>query len=344
MRSALKSRDCCHHYSRPDPDNCNPGGSWRGSIAAPNLLPPLLAVGDNAAMEAEPPQADPPKRKRRWFQFSLRTLMILTLLVCVGMATWVIPMKNRAERQKAAVAVILKEGGEVDYDYWPLRKEPPGPIWLRKLLGDDFFTTVDGVTLKTDAGMKLLDDLPKLRNVRVRPAGSIGAAPEKLTDAGITHLKGLTQLATLQLQHTAMTDAGVASFKGLTELNILELDYTNLTDSGLAQVTALSKLGILTLRGTKVTDAGMKHLSGFTNLYDLDLGNTNVTDAGLAQLAGLPRLEILHLDSTKITDSGLEHLTKLPMLDRLDVRSTEVTVAGVNALQRSMPKLFEIKR
>jgi hypothetical protein len=27
-------------------------------------------------MEAESPKADPPKRKRRWFQFSLRTLMI----------------------------------------------------------------------------------------------------------------------------------------------------------------------------------------------------------------------------------------------------------------------------
>ncbi len=42
----------------------------------PSLLPPLPAPADNAAMEAEPPNADPPKRKRRWFQFSLRTLLI----------------------------------------------------------------------------------------------------------------------------------------------------------------------------------------------------------------------------------------------------------------------------
>jgi hypothetical protein len=26
-------------------------------------------------MEAEPPKADPPKRKRCWYQFSLRTLL-----------------------------------------------------------------------------------------------------------------------------------------------------------------------------------------------------------------------------------------------------------------------------
>ncbi len=32
-------------------------------------------------MQTEPPKAEPPKRKRRWYQFNLRTLMIVTLLV-----------------------------------------------------------------------------------------------------------------------------------------------------------------------------------------------------------------------------------------------------------------------
>ena len=37
-------------------------------------------------MEAEPPIADPPRRKRRWYQFSLRTLMIFTLIFDTGSA------------------------------------------------------------------------------------------------------------------------------------------------------------------------------------------------------------------------------------------------------------------
>jgi hypothetical protein len=41
-----------------------------------NPLLRLPAVGDNATMQAEPLKAESPKRKRRWFQFSLRTLMI----------------------------------------------------------------------------------------------------------------------------------------------------------------------------------------------------------------------------------------------------------------------------
>ena len=42
--------------------------------------------GDNAAMQTEPSKADPPKRKRRWFQFSLRTLMIGVTLLAIGSA------------------------------------------------------------------------------------------------------------------------------------------------------------------------------------------------------------------------------------------------------------------
>jgi hypothetical protein len=38
-------------------------------------------------MPTDPPEAAPPKRKRRWFQFSLRALMIVVALlaiVCAG--------------------------------------------------------------------------------------------------------------------------------------------------------------------------------------------------------------------------------------------------------------------
>jgi hypothetical protein len=55
-------------------------------------LPRLPAIGDNLVMEAEPPEFEPPKRKRHWFQFSLRTLMILTLLIGIGMAIWIVPI------------------------------------------------------------------------------------------------------------------------------------------------------------------------------------------------------------------------------------------------------------
>ncbi len=44
----------------------------------------LPAVGDNAAMPTEPSKADPPKRKRRWIQFSLRSLMIVMTVTALA--------------------------------------------------------------------------------------------------------------------------------------------------------------------------------------------------------------------------------------------------------------------
>jgi hypothetical protein len=60
-----------------------------GSSTARHSLLRLPAVGDNAAMQTEPHKAVPPKRKRRRFQFRLRTLMIGVTLFCL-VAGWLL--------------------------------------------------------------------------------------------------------------------------------------------------------------------------------------------------------------------------------------------------------------
>ena len=51
-------------------DRHDPPGIAPSASGDQNPLPPLPATGDNAAMEAEPTKAEPPKRDRHWFQFS----------------------------------------------------------------------------------------------------------------------------------------------------------------------------------------------------------------------------------------------------------------------------------
>ena len=63
---------------------------------------------------------------------------------------------------------------------------------------------------------------------------SNGCAP--LTDAGLVHLMGLTNLHELSLRNNQITDAGLVHLKGLTELNELDLRRTKVTEAGVTKL------------------------------------------------------------------------------------------------------------
>ena len=260
-------------------------------------------------MQTEPPNALPPKRKRRWFQFSLRTLMMLTLALGLGMATWIVPIKKSAEKQKAAVEAIKSDSGYVNYDYEVdssgngiTAAEPPGPAWLRRLLGDDFFTTVISVGVNTPADMKYLGELSQLRDV--------GAYGVPIADADLEGIRRSSQLKGLDLSLTNVTDGGLENLKGLSQIEYLRLSVTRVTDLGLKQLKGLSQLQTLNLNDTRITDAGLESLSGLSRLQDLTLSHTKLTDAGLDRLKGLTKLRELHLEGTNVTGAGVKDLQK----------------------------------
>ncbi len=103
---------------------------------------------------------------RRRFQYSLRTLLVVVTLFAIP-CSWLAVKIRQAKRQQEAVAAIQKLGGSVIYDWpagWkPARnvKPPPGPVWLRNLLGVDLFQTVNTVDL---SGTQVADeDIRKLQ-------------------------------------------------------------------------------------------------------------------------------------------------------------------------------------
>jgi hypothetical protein len=115
----------------------------------------------------------------------------------------------------------------------------------------------------------------------------------QVTDAGLEHLKGLSQLRTLNLKDTQVTDAGLKRLKGLSQLQSLDLANTRATDAGLEYLNGLTQLQTLFLEGTQVTDAGLEHLKGLTQLRWLAVNGTRVTDAGAKDLQqALPQVRI----------------------------------------------------
>jgi hypothetical protein len=76
-------------------------------------------------VETELPKADRPKRKLRWFQFSLRTLLILTTLLAVG-AGLLSQRIARKRKEGDAVQAILKLGARVTSTILGRRGMPRG--------------------------------------------------------------------------------------------------------------------------------------------------------------------------------------------------------------------------
>jgi hypothetical protein len=69
----------------------------------------------------------------------------------------------------------------------------------------------------------------------------------KVTDAGLEHLQGLANLATLNLENNrGVSDSGLVHLKGLTKLRTLNLGGTKVTDAGVGDLQkALPKVKII---------------------------------------------------------------------------------------------------
>lgn len=210
-----------------------------------------------------PTPEKPARRKRRWFQFGLRTLLVLTTIVAVLFAGW----SHKARQQREAVASLRVAGGGVIYDYRAhgLEQPPNLPAWLLKALGVDYFASAQGVYL----------------------------GDSEITADGLKDLKFLTSLQYLDLQRTQITDAGLQYLAKLSTLEGIHLGGTQVTDAGLGHLKSLTALQSLDLGYTRVTDAGLEHLKEMTTLRRIYLWETKVTDAGVERLQGaLPNCTI----------------------------------------------------
>ena len=219
------------------------------------------------------------KTRRRWFQFSLRALLVATVVVGFGSAWTGMEIKRGLDRRKVAYA--FKEAG-ASVQFGNSSSETRLSSWLRSLLG---------VAESPD----------------VVAIGGYGA---NVGDVEVSHLYGQTGLLWLDLSHTEVTDEGVSHLTSLTKLEWLGLKDTEVTDDGVSHLRKLKNLDSLWLDNTQVTDKGLSHLRGLTQLQVLGLSGTQVTDAGLKHLHGMTRLESLSIGDTQISEAGVAKLKK----------------------------------
>ena len=193
------------------------------------------------------PANSPRPARRNLLALSLRSLLVLFTLLAV----WVGIVANRAREQRRIVTALSQYPGVmILYDYqWDLSaggeipkprplSPPPGPVWLRSRLGDEYFVTVIGVFL----------------------TGEWDGKPRQPTGAALELIRDLPGLQVLSLEKTAITDAGLAAIADQTDLTYLWLDDTVISDAGLVHLQHLRKLKFLYIRNSNVTDAGIDAL------------------------------------------------------------------------------------
>ena len=87
-------------------------------------------------MQTDPHKADSPKRKRRWFQFSLRTLLIVVTLLSLPCA-FVGSQLNIVRERSAMRKRLLAEGALLKPPDAKAGHPSNSPSWLRRFLGDN---------------------------------------------------------------------------------------------------------------------------------------------------------------------------------------------------------------
>jgi hypothetical protein len=228
----------------------------------------------------------------RWrFQFSLRSMLVLIVVVAIPCSWLGVEMNNAREQRRTVEAIEASGIVELDYPdenllrhswgqfcYGPipewqldkylaqehieLNKHDPlvverlPSVWVRDALGDDFFLNVRTVVLVgpevTDANLGHVRRLPRLRKLYLTSS--------RITDSGLKHLRQLKDLQTLKLDDTTVTDAGLVHLAGLRNLQYLFLERTQATDAGLECLVGLAQLKRLDLTDTKVSSTGIEKL------------------------------------------------------------------------------------
>jgi hypothetical protein len=213
-----------------------------------------------------------PKPRRRWFRFSLRTMLVFTALACLALGWWV----NAVQRQRRAIAAIKQNGGWFGYREDDSKKSK-FKDWIREHATDWLGQNANdilGLDLFCDSWVEYF------------------STPN--ADLILLQCRELSSLTHIDLRYSGASDLGVRYLRGHRNLEALKLSgCENITDSSVPILAEFKSLRRLNLCGTKVTNASLPKLATMKNLRYLTLPGMQLTEEERDMLQnGLPNSNI----------------------------------------------------
>ena len=213
--------------------------------------------------------------RRRWFRFSLRTLLIVTLLVGAVMG-WVVKERRQSEREGEVAKELLRAGCTVEfagpYDTLETHYEAKMQTWWRRCA-------------QTLLGQRIL--CLRIGNVQFESFPS---------PADLSNLQ--------RIDIIAADDVKLASLPKYSTLQVLDVSMSSVENLG--PLANLENLTVLWIFETKVRD--LEPVARLENLEVLGIGETAIDD--LTPLEGLSKLKRLSLQKATVTKAQVDALQK----------------------------------
>jgi len=266
--------------------------------------------------------------KRRWFQFSLRSLLVVMLVLPMVLGVYA-RYRARSQRQWRLVNELKAAGGIFDLviadQREPEVEQVPFLQW-QKRLGIDLPQGLKSFTIfksvEPGATLANLAEFPQLE--------SLALCDGTVKDEDLAILAKLPRLRFLRVDSDHITDQGIAALEGCTNLHNVVIEGNQLTGKGLAVVAKLPNLKVLHWDSELTTDGDLECLRNKLNLEELSLRGNMVHDAGLEAVCtctNLERLTFMYGEFSGPAMHSLERLQKLKYLKLFEVPFPRESVA-----------------
>lgn len=180
------------------------------------------------------------------------------------------------------------------------------------------------------------------------PLHELGVSNCGLNDSHMSILGQMTSLQTLNMENNpAVTDSGLSHLTGLTQLLELRMGKCHqLTDAGMLHLQCVCHLNTLNINGCyKVTCHGLSHLIELP-LQDLSICQLLISDSYMAVVGQMSHLRKLRMSggnilSNHVTDIGMSHLSRLSLKCFSMYDSCGVSTSGLSCIQsKSLQEIY----